>query len=175
MIRWIFSIIIVLVNIILQATVVQNLAIGGTTLNLLLITVVSFALIRGKFEGAAIGLSIGFMQDLFYGGSIGFYALLYMYIGYLCGFFNKTFYRDNILIPMGIIAAADTLINFSVYIMTFLFRGRTQLDYYYMNIILPEVVFTTFVSIFIYKLYLFLNDVIEQKEKEGYDANDDDN
>lgn len=165
MVRIISIFIIIIINIILQSTIIQDITIGGISFNLLIITVVSFALIRGKVEGAIIGFSIGLMQDIFFGGTVGFYALLYMYVGYFSGFLNKTFYRDNILIPIFIISTSDLLFNMAVYIFTYLFRGRTELSYYFMNIILPELVYTAFACVLIYKLYLLINDKIELFEK----------
>lgn len=169
MVRIISVFLIIIWNIIFQSTIVQKLAIGGISFNLLIITVVSFALIRGKLEGAIVGFAVGFLQDIFFGSTIGFYALLYMYFGFFCGFLNKTFYRDNVLIPIFIIAGSDFLLNFLIYIFTYLFRGRTELSYYLKNIIVPELVYTTFVCVIIYKLYLYMNDKIEFFEKRKED------
>ena len=44
------------------------------------------------------------MIDLFYGSLFGFYALLYMYIGYLNGFFCKVFYDDDIKVHIVLVA-----------------------------------------------------------------------
>lgn len=157
--------IIIILNIVLQSTFVQEIAVGGITMNLLIVTVVSFALMRGKVEGAVIGFFIGLMQDVFFGSVVGFYALLYMYIGFFGGFINRALYRDNILIPLLVISGSDLTFNLIIYIITYLFRGRTDFPYYFGNIILPELVYTTFISIFVYKLYLFINDRLEALEK----------
>ncbi len=169
MVRIITVFLIIIWNVILQSTIVQKLAIGGIHLNLLIITVVSFALIRGKVEGAIVGFAIGFLQDLFFGSTIGFYALLYMYFGFFCGFLNKTFYRDNVLIPIFVISLSNFLLNMLIYIFTYLFRGRTDLNYYFKNIIVPELVYTAFVCVIIYKLYLFINDKVEFFERRRED------
>lgn len=169
MFRIIAVALIIIFNIVLQSTFVQEIAIGGITMNLLMITVVSFALIRGKIEGAVIGFLIGLMQDVFFGNVIGFYALLYMYIGFFGGFINRALYKDNIMIPLLVISGADLIFNLVIYIITYLFRGRTDFLYYFGNIILPELVYTTFISIFIYKLYLFINDKLNAIEKNKED------
>lgn len=158
-------VLIVIFNIIFQSTLIQEVAIGGISFNLLVITVVSFSLIRGKIEGAIIGFFIGLMQDIFFGSVIGFYTLLYLYLGYFSGFLNRTLYKENILIPIFVIAAGDFILNFFIYIATYLFRGRTDLPYYFLNIILPELVYTVFAAIFIYKLYLLINDKLEFLER----------
>ncbi|PKM50254.1 MAG: rod shape-determining protein MreD [Firmicutes bacterium HGW-Firmicutes-7] len=165
MFRIVTVIAIVIFNIVFQSTIVQDIAIGGITINLLIITVVSFSLMRGKLEGAIIGFFIGLMQDVFFGNVIGFYALLYMYFGFFSGYLNKALYRDNLLIPILAITGSDLILNLLIYIMTYLFRGRIDFAYYFMNIILPELVYTTLVSVFVYKFYLFVNEKLDGVEK----------
>ena len=36
------------------------------------------------------------------GDLIGFYALLYLYVGYLCGKANRLFFPEDILLPLGL-------------------------------------------------------------------------
>ncbi|PKM95925.1 MAG: rod shape-determining protein MreD [Firmicutes bacterium HGW-Firmicutes-1] len=165
MVRVIAVIAIIIFNIVFQSTIVQNFAIGGITINLLIMTVVSFSLMRGKLEGAIIGFFIGLMQDVFFGSVIGFYALLYMYFGFFSGYLNKALYRDNLLIPILAISVSDLILNLFIYIMTYLFRGRTDFPYYFTNIILPELVYTTLVAVFVYKFYMFVNEKLDSVEK----------
>lgn len=42
-----------------------------------------------------IGFACGLLLDIFGSGILGFYALLYMYIGYINGCFRKMFYRKT--------------------------------------------------------------------------------
>ena len=77
----------ILAAFLLQTTVFQYFQIASVTPNLLLILTSAFGLMRGKKEGLMVGFFSGLMIDLFYGSLFGFYALLYMYIGYLNGFF----------------------------------------------------------------------------------------
>ena len=79
----------ILAAFLLQTTVFQYFQIASVTPNLLLILTSAFGLMRGKKEGLMVGFFSGLMIDLFYGSLFGFYALLYMYIGYLNGFFCK--------------------------------------------------------------------------------------
>ena len=80
----------ILAAFLLQTTVFQYFQIASVTPNLLLILTSAFGLMRGKKEGLMVGFFSGLMIDLFYGSLFGFYALLYMYIGYLNGFFCKS-------------------------------------------------------------------------------------
>ena len=62
---------------------------------------------RGKKEGMYIGFACGLLLDIFGSGILGFYALLYMYIGYINGCFRKMFYPEDLKLPMLLIAGSD--------------------------------------------------------------------
>lgn len=69
-----------------------------------------------------VGFFSGLMIDLFYGSLFGFYALLYMYIGYLNGFFCKVFYDDDIKVHIVLVAASDLVYSLLMYVLQFLLR-----------------------------------------------------
>ena len=83
---------IVIACFLLQCTLFKSLAIASISPNLLVIVTSSFGFMRGKKDGMFIGFLSGLFLDIFYGGTLGFYALIYMYTGYSNGFFRKIFY-----------------------------------------------------------------------------------
>ena len=84
----------------LQTTVFQAITFANIAPNLLIIVVSAFGLMRGKKEGLIIGFFCGLLIDIFFGFYLGVYALLYMYIGYINGMFQKRFYPDELRLPM---------------------------------------------------------------------------
>ena len=122
-------------------------------------------LMRGKKEGMLVGFFCGFLVDIFYGDLFGFYALVYMYIGYVNGFFNKIFYDDDIKLPMLVISASEFLYSLIVYVFLFLIRTRFNFGYYFIHIIIPELVYTIVVTLFLYRLINGVNRKLEQPEK----------
>ena len=66
---------------------------------------------------------------------------------------------------MLLIGVSDLLINFVVYFLMFLFRGRFDLGYYVLSVIIPEFVYTIVVSLFVYWIFLKINQRIEVSEK----------
>ena len=84
---------------VLQTTTLHTLAFANITPNLLIIVVASFGLMRGKAEGMYIGFFSGLLIDIFCGFYLGIYALLYMYVGYLTGLFQKRFYSISAMTP----------------------------------------------------------------------------
>ena len=70
----------------IQSTVLHLISIGSITPNLLLILCVSMGLMRGRKVGLWTGFFSGLLIDLFYGSVFGFYALIYMYVGFFSGY-----------------------------------------------------------------------------------------
>lgn len=112
-----------------------------------------------------IGFFSGLVLDIFFGSVIGFYALIYAYIGYVNGFFRKRFFPDDIKLPLILIAASDFSYNILVYLFLFFLRGRFRIDYYLLNIMLPELVYTILVTIVLYFVILKINKKLEKIEK----------
>lgn len=157
----------IIICFILQNTLFQKLALASISPNLLVVLTASLGLMRGKREGMLVGFFCGFMVDVFYGNLFGFYALVYMYIGYLNGFFNKIFYDDDIKLPMMLISASEFLYSLIVYVFLFLIRTRFAFGYYLIHIIIPELVYTIVVTIFLYRAINRVNRRLERLEKRG--------
>jgi rod shape-determining protein MreD len=67
---------------VLQSTVLQSVAILGTTPDTALIFIVSYGIMRGDIEGALFGFACGLMHDIFGSNYIGLYAMLGMLTGF---------------------------------------------------------------------------------------------
>lgn len=157
--------IIIAVCYLLQTTLFQELSFASISPNLLVIVVSAFGFMRGKKEGLYIGFFTGILLDVFSGSIIGINALIYMYIGYLNGYFRKMFYPEDIKLPMLLIAGSDAFYSLIVYFFFFLFRSRLDFHYYLFNIILPELVYTMLITIFLYVIILKINQKLEVIEK----------
>lgn len=107
--------IIIAICFLLQTTLFQALSFASISPNLLIIVVSSFGFMRGKKEGMYIGFACGLLLDIFGSGILGFYALLYMYIGYINGYFRKMFYPEDLKLPMLLIAGSDLGCNLLIY------------------------------------------------------------
>lgn len=162
--RGIIMSIIVLLCFLLQTTVFQGLALSGEVPNLILIAVVAVAYMRGRKEGMLIGFFSGLLIDLVYGDLVGMNAILYVIMGYLVGMCNEIYYRDELSVPIILIAISDFMFNFAYYVFNFLLRGRLDVLYYIRRTILPEVVYTVLVAVVLYQLLHTLNYYLELKE-----------
>lgn len=154
----------IIVGYLLQTTLFKAISLAGIVPNILIILTSAFGFMRGKNEGMLIGFTAGLLIDIFFGNMLGFYALIYMFIGYLNGFFRRIFYPEDIKLPMILIGASELLYCFICYVFLFLLRGKLHLGYYFLHIILPDIVYTVLVTLIIYKGILFVNEWLESYE-----------
>lgn len=167
MLNIVVSALFVIICFLLQCTVFNNLSFGGIIPNLMIIVTASYGFMRGRKSGLLVGFFSGLLMDIFFSSILGFYALIYMYIGYLNGIFRKMFYPEDIKLPIALIVSSDFIYNMVIYILSFLLKGRFQFSYYFLNIIIPEMVYTIIVTCVLYPLLLLVESRLEWREKEG--------
>lgn len=163
--RLIVSIILIIACFLLQTTVFKGLAFGGIVPNLLIVLTASFGFMRGECTGLFVGFFCGLLSDIFFGNVLGLNAMIYMYIGYTNGKFNRIFFPDDIKLPLLLIFLSDLAYGFLYYITLFLMRSRFQVVYYFLHIILPEIVYTLFMTLLLYPLILKINKRLEDSEQ----------
>lgn len=163
--RFLVSTFLIIACFILQSTVFKELAFGGIVPNLMIVLTASFGFMRGEKTGLLFGFFCGLLADIFFGEVLGLYAMIYMYIGYGNGKFNRIFYPEDIKLPLGLILVSDLVYGLLCYVILFLMRGRFHLSYYFMNIILPEMVYTILITLILYPLILLINKKLEDIEQ----------
>ena len=151
------AVLLVIFCFILQSTVFQTLNFGGIVPNLLIILTASSGFMHGKKYGLIVGFFCGLLKDIFFGSTIGFYALIFMYIGYGNGLFNSIFYQNDIKLPLGLILASDFIYGIMCYLLLFLLKGRFDVGYYISKIIFPEIIYTIAIAIVFYPLLLWIS------------------
>ena len=155
----------VLVSFILQCSVFSHIAFAGIIPNMMIVLTASFGFMRGEKEGLIIGFFCGLLNDIFFGSFLGFYALVLMYTGYLNGKFSRIFYPEDIKLPIALIITSDLSYGTLCYILLFMLRGKFQFTYYFSHVILPEVLYTILVTLFLYPLILKVNGKLEARER----------
>ena len=165
MYRKITMVLLILISYLIQSTLIRILPMGGVAPNLLIILTSSFGFMRGKKDGMFIGFISGLIIDVLFGKIFGFYALIYMLIGYLNGFFASIFYPEDVKLPMFLITSSELVYCFMIYVFRFLIQGKLRFGYYFVHVILPEIVYTIFVTIIVYKIILNINEWLEDLER----------
>lgn len=158
---------VIVLSFLLQCTIFRYLTLASIAPNLLVIVTSSFGFMRGRKNGMFVGLFSGLLMDVFFtfGGLLGFYALLYMLIGYVNGLFRRLFYDDDLKLPLALIAASELLYGLAVYFLLFMMRSRFQFPYYLIHVIIPELVYTIAVTVVLYQIILRVNQKLETEEK----------
>lgn len=160
------TVLLIFISFILQCTVFRALSIEGIVPNILIILTACSGFMQGERFGVFTGFFCGLLLDIFFFEILGFYALIYMYIGYMNGLFHNIFYPDDVKLPLIMVTVSDLVYSFVVYILMFLLRGRFDFGYYFMNIILPELLYTILVAVLVYPILLLLTHKFKRAEKE---------
>lgn len=163
--RRLITLIIIWVLFLLQSTVFQFLQIASTTPNLLLILTVAMGFMEGRREGLFTGFVSGMLIDVFYGTIFGFYALIYMAIGFACGHLCDIFFNEDIKIPLILVTISDFLYGCVIYLSRFFLRGRIHFGGYLKSVILPEIVYTVILTLILYRILYKIDLRIAAREK----------
>lgn len=156
----------ILICFLLQSAVFPHFELAGVVPDILMILVIATAYTRGILPGMFTGLFSGLLVDLFFGNVVGLCAILYMVIGYLNGYSNKIYDRDDYTIPMILIAVSEFVYCFFYYVFEFLLRGRLNLGFYIYRFMLPKMIYTVLVGVILYKLFHMIHIGISRLVKE---------
>jgi rod shape-determining protein MreD len=85
---------------IVQTSILNGVDLGGGTPDLLLVTLVAVALLRGPIYGAAAGFFAGIVVDTALLGTLGQTSLLLTIAGYWIGRYGETTGRDRTHAPL---------------------------------------------------------------------------
>ena len=164
----------IIISYVFQTTFSMKMSFGVVSPNIIMILVCGYALLRGKKEGLIVGFFAGFLVDLFFGyyEVVGINAFLYMMIGYMVGIFHDIWYLQDILIPVTVVAISDFMYNFVTYIITFLLRNRLDFIHYVKAVIMPEIIYTVFLTVFVYRIMMLINKKLEEFEMRGQEEID---
>jgi rod shape-determining protein MreD len=107
-------------TVVVQLSIVANIEIFRGHPNLLLVTVVCVALLRGAIFGGVAGFSAGLLADTGVFGTLGFTALLLTLAGYWSGRYGETTGRDRSHAPLLSIAVISFLYQIAALILRYL-------------------------------------------------------
>lgn len=163
--KFLFCFFSIIITYIMQVSVFTYFEIAGVRPNLLLMITCIIGFTMGSHYGLLTGFFSGLLIDLMAGGKVGFTALVYMYAGNVNGFFYKDYVKEEILLPMALVAASTFVYEFLYYIFYFLLQNKLRLSYYLVRIILPEVIYTVVITLIVYVFIYFIIRKVEQSKK----------
>ncbi len=162
MLRKIVMVIGAFILFLLQNCVFTQFNTGGIVPNLIMLITSIYGFMHGEKAGIFAGFLLGLCYDIFYGDIIGLHALILMYIGFINGKFCGIYYPEDIKLPLGLIFLSSISFGILDYILQYLIRGRLHFSYYFLHIILPEILYTMLITVFLYPLIVVIYNAFER-------------
>ncbi|HHV46917.1 MAG TPA: rod shape-determining protein MreD [Tissierellia bacterium] len=145
-------VLIIIINFILQTTIVPYFSILDVVPNTSLIVVVIIAILNGKRVGAVCGLIIGLLQDIMFAMPLGINPFIYFFAGYLIGMTENKLSRESVLLPIFMTILSTIGYHLLYYLFTFFLGYEISIVDIMKDIVLVETIYNTLLSILLFKL-----------------------
>ena len=123
----------------LQATVFSSLNVLGGTPDVLLLTLLGVALMRGAIVGTIAGFGAGLLLDVLQLGTMGVLALLLALAGYWAGRYGETTGRDRAHAPLVSVLAITVLVALGGYALHFVLGEQVDAQRVLVDTLVPGV------------------------------------
>lgn len=155
----------VILSVVIQSTILNRLAFFGARPDLVLIVVIVSGLLKGHPFGTGVGLGAGLLQDILTGQFMGANALTKMCTGYIVGLTEGKFFKENLFIPM-IMMAAGTLGNELMFWLILYLFGR-PLPFWVAStqLIVPTVILNSILAPFVFILMKRIDDFFQMLKR----------
>ena len=159
--------VVVFVVAILQVSLLSSLVVAGGTPNLLLVTLVAVALLRGAVFGAFGGFFGGLLIDTANLETLGLTSLVLTIGGYWIGRYGETTGRDRTHAPFVSVAVVTVLYSVGVLLLHFLLGDPVSAQRILIDSLIPTVAFNLILTAPIYWLMKKLLRPAEWRERAG--------
>lgn len=163
--KFLFCFFSILIGYLLQTTAFSFFSIGSIRPNLMIMITCIIGFTMGKKPGIFAGFVSGLLIDLLAGETVGFTSLVFMYIGFFNGIFTKDYDKEQLLLPLSIVAAADFIYETLYYVFYFMLHNKLNFGYYFRRIILPELIYTVLITLVLYLLIYRIVRMVEFQKK----------
>lgn len=146
-------IIIIIINLILQGSILPFLNFLVFLPNPALVSIVTIALFKGKYYGAFFGLFMGLFQDILFGDVIGIYAFIYFLIGYGSGMLNHLLNNENTITHVIFTGIATVAYNFMFFVIMYFLSRNISLAASIKRIFSIEILYNFILAFIFYKIF----------------------
>jgi rod shape-determining protein MreD len=136
--------------VVFQISIMAEVEVLGGHPNLLLVTLVSVALLRGAIFGAVAGFCAGLLADSGVFGTLGFMALLLTLAGYWTGRYGETTGRDRAHAPLRSVIVITILYQFAALTLHFMLGDRAPAREVLVEGLLPTVFLNLLLTVPVY-------------------------
>jgi rod shape-determining protein MreD len=142
----------VFVAAILQVTIFSEIDILGGYPDVVLLTLVAIALLRGSIYGAACGFFAGLLVDTATLATLGVTSLLLTIAGYWIGRYGETTGRDRLHAPFVSVAVATVLVQLGALILHYLLGDVVSAQRVLIEVLPPKVALNLLLTLPVYAL-----------------------
>jgi rod shape-determining protein MreD len=142
--------IVLFVAVVLQISIFSEIDIFGGRPDLLLVTLVMVALLRGAIFGAIAGFGAGLLYDMGTFGTLGFIALLYTLAGYWIGRYGETTGRDRSHAPVLSVAVVTILFAIGALMLHFMLGENAPARQVLVGSLFPTTILNLLLAVPVY-------------------------
>ena len=150
---------------VLQVTILSTVEVAGGTPDLVLVTLVAVALVRGSAFGAAAGFWAGLLVDTANLATLGVTSLLLTLAGYWTGRYGETTGRDRTHAPLVAVAVVTVLYALGALVLHFILGNPVSTRAVLVESLLPQVAFNILLTLPVFALARRLLPRIERPER----------
>jgi rod shape-determining protein MreD len=137
---------------VLQVTLFSPIDILGGSPDLLLVTLVAVALLRGSVYGACAGFFAGLLVDTAFLDTLGVTSLLLTIAGYWIGRYGETTGRDRLHAPFVSVAVATILVQFGALLLHYMLGDTVSARTVLLEALPPKVALNLVLTLPVYAL-----------------------
>lgn len=136
----------------LQTNFFNWFTIAGIKPNLLIIYILFLGLFAGRKIGITYGIIFGIIIDLISSKNIGITSIMLALIGFLGGYFDKNFSKENRITIMLMEIGATIIYELGIYLINAAILSYTIEILTFIKILLIEILYNTLITIVIYPI-----------------------
>jgi rod shape-determining protein MreD len=145
-------VVVMFVAAIVQTSVLNGIEVGGGTPDLLLVTLVAVALLRGPMFGAGAGFFAGLVVDTALLGTLGQTSLLLTIAGYWIGRYGETTGRDRSHAPLLSVIVVTILYAVSALALHYMLGNSVSPRLVLVDALFPAVLLNALLAVPVYAL-----------------------
>jgi rod shape-determining protein MreD len=142
----------VLIAAILQVTIFASIDVSGGAPDVLLVTLVAVALLRGPVVGACAGFFGGLVADVATLETLGLTSLVLTVAGYWIGRYGETTGRDRAHAPLLSVVVVTILYTVGAYVLHFVLGDEVSARRALLTSVPPTILFNVILTVPVYSL-----------------------
>lgn len=150
-------ILIVLINFLIQSSVLPYFPIGGVVGNTSIIIIVCISLFLRKSSGKTSGLLIGLLEDIMFSPVIGARTIVYLILGHVMDSLERDYRTESLTETMILVILGTIGFNIAYYLIQIVFLDGGSLILFLKNKLLKEIIYNSILLIpikhILYKIF----------------------